>query len=112
MAFEAEVARGIALLDERLPGWRDRIDVDRIDMVWASARATRNNRCCIGAQLADPTDAEDYYDWASWLSGYDSIDQRDEFEEWAYRHGFEAPLGRYPALTDAWKRALTLEAAS
>ena len=30
--IEVRVARGAALLDEKLPGWADRIDLDRLDL--------------------------------------------------------------------------------
>ncbi len=47
----ARVARGIALLDERIPGWRDRIDAARLDM---REGARHPNGCgCIGAQLCE-----------------------------------------------------------
>lgn len=108
MAYEAEVQRGITLLDEKTPGWRSRIDLDRLDMLWASPATTAHGRgrCCIGAQLADTTDGETYYEWAEQLSGYYRSDEYDKFKEWAYTHGFAAQFGTYDELTAAWRRAL------
>jgi len=41
--YEARVARGVALLDERLPGWRDRIDLKKLRL---------DNACfCVLGQL-------------------------------------------------------------
>lgn len=31
-SIEARVARGVALLDEKLPGWIERIDLDKLDL--------------------------------------------------------------------------------
>lgn len=30
--FEVEIARGAAFLDEKTPGWRERIDLDKLDL--------------------------------------------------------------------------------
>lgn len=68
------VARGVALLDEKVPGWHDRIDLSRLDM-WDEAR-------CILGQLFD-----DFFDGAAEL---------ELQEEDTYTSGFD----RRPELTD------------
>lgn len=32
MAYEQQIAKGVALLDEKVPGWLDRVDSDLLDM--------------------------------------------------------------------------------
>ena len=93
MAFEAEVARGIALLDQKIPGWRQHVDVDRLDMEMAERR---ENACgCILAQL-----------YGEYIAGLEAIGLDDEEDS---PYGFDADAADYPALTAAWKRALGAE---
>lgn len=42
--YEARVARGIALLDEKMPGWADKIDLDTL--------AISSGTHCVTAQLS------------------------------------------------------------
>jgi hypothetical protein len=55
----ARVARGAALLDEKLPGWADRIDLDRLDLASPC-------RCVLGQLWLDKPlgDHEDPFDAA------------------------------------------------
>ncbi len=47
--FEAQIANGVALLDEKVPGWLDRIDVKRLDM---ESGQMLNSECgCVLTQL-------------------------------------------------------------
>jgi hypothetical protein len=32
MAYEQQIAKGVALLDEKMPGWLERVDIDRLDL--------------------------------------------------------------------------------
>ncbi len=90
MAFEEEVARGIALLDQKIPGWRQHVDADRLDMRVAERR---ENGCCILAQL-----------YGEYLAGLEVIGLDGEDDS---PYGFDdADAADYPALTNAWKRAL------
>lgn len=91
MAYETEVARGIALLDEKILGWRDRIDLGRLNI--ASCED------CILGQLYG-----DYFDGREILTG--NIPPTEGFD-WAVYRGFttESPLD-VDALTAAWRRAL------
>jgi len=51
------VSAGIALLDEKVPNWRDKIDLETLNL-----RNTRN--CVLGQVFKTPED--------SWQSGYDA----------------------------------------
>jgi hypothetical protein len=95
--FETEVARGIALLDKRTPGWRERLDPDRL--------AIASCEDCVLGQLYG-----DYFDGREALHG--NMPLVDAFD-WAVDHGFtsENPSGE-PALTAAWRRALRSGGAS
>jgi hypothetical protein len=96
VAFETEVARGIALLDEKVPGWRELIDLDRLDMEMAERR--ENGCCCILAQL-----------YGGYIAGLEAIGLDDEEDS---PYGFDdIDDADYPALTDAWRRALTPDGA-
>ena len=101
MAFEEQVARGIALLDQKVPGWRDWIDLDRLDM--RSVLYEPGEGCgCILAQL--------YGDYDDGLYALELDDTPVE------PYGFDTSGDRnkpgYAALTNAWKRALTRDGAS
>jgi hypothetical protein len=97
MAFETEVQRGIALLDEKVPGWRTKVDLDRLDMAlgWPS----RTGCGCILTQVfGSYGDGLQTLDFDTWHSdddefGFDVADARSDH--------------RYRELTAAWKRALT-----
>lgn len=48
--YEARVAKGIALLDEKVPDWADRIDLDRLDVAHGGR--------CVTAQVSGATYVE------------------------------------------------------
>ena len=55
--IETRVAQGVALLDEQLPGWVDRIDLDTLNLASPC-------RCILGQtwdEWSDPTDEDDRY---------------------------------------------------
>lgn len=109
--YEARVAKGVALLDEKFPGWAEHIDVDTL-MIASSNR-------CVTAQLA------------AWQSNDPDTDYRDgmnlldltvgECNDGSYTmHGFNAetedaeglPVGylqhrAYDTLEAAWKRVIS-----
>lgn len=62
--IKTRVARGVALLDEKLPGWDQRIDLDALDI---------GNACnCILGQTWDehPDDYDDpYFMHSAWIFG-------------------------------------------
>lgn len=81
----ANVKRGVELLDARLPGWRERVNPDTLDLA-------NGCRCIVGQVLGD-------YDEGVALLGLS--------QPAAERYGFWAS-GRqsFSALTDAWRRVL------
>ncbi len=85
------VARGVALLDEKVPGWREKINVETLDMGDYCI-------CVLGQQFGD---------FGEGLSnlGFDLGDA-----DLARNYGFQRLAGHsddeYQALTDAWREAI------
>jgi len=101
--FSEQVARGAAVLDAHRPGWRGRIDPDRLDMN-KGLRASTDEGGCVLAQLnADG----DYYAEAGRLQG-DA--EPGPFRPWARDHGFSLDWGAsshtWARLTAAWREVL------
>jgi hypothetical protein len=91
----ARVARGAALLDEREPGWWQRIDLDRLDL--------RSPCRCVLGQLHG-----NYYPAADRMFGGDDR----KVESAAIAHGFDSvgvipPYTEYDALDAAWRDLIT-----
>lgn len=84
MKYEAEVKRGMELLDKVKPGWRDEIRVDYLDFYCTC-------RCVLGQVFGY------YYDGLKKLR----LEHRD-----AVKYGFSARLDEYPDLQSAWENAL------
>ncbi len=118
--FEAEVARGVALLDEHEPGWRQRIDVQRLDMSEPTYSRRVSHACgCVLAQL-DPNrhglwDDGWYEHEAMRLMRAASAPDGTDLHDWAVVHGFtlrviphadDDAATQWSALTEAWRRAL------
>lgn len=92
-AVGARVMRGAALLDEKVPGWRERVNPDTLDM--------SSDRNCVLGQL---------YDW--YALGLQTLGVTTVIE--ATRYGFDVAYNvvqrdrtQTPALTDAWRALLT-----
>lgn len=111
---EERVARGAALLDERVPGWRERLDVGALDV-----SSIRN--CPVGQAF----ELSEIDVWDSAVVAYrralrdlgaPSRGQGEYFEssmyEWAVEHGFDALRVEhtlnygYLAVTRAWRAFL------
>jgi hypothetical protein len=97
--IEARVARGAALLDEKLPGWVERIDLDKLKL-------SSGCNCILGQTWDGPTSADSSpfgaHADALALGGDDDIE-----------HGFNAGgedwfsnEPEYEALTAEWKRLI------
>jgi len=71
--FEQEIEKGIAFLDEKMPGWLELVDPERLDMNLADIV---NNCGCVLAQIGAPDDS--YY----WLCEELGIENQD------YLYGF------------------------
>jgi hypothetical protein len=89
------VARGAALLDEREPGWWQRIDLSKLDLASTC-------RCVLGQlwiDMAIEDDEEDPYNMA--LRDLSLYHGRDE------DLGFDREDGeQYPPLTAAWRELI------
>lgn len=81
--LDAKVARGIALLDDRMPGWRQRIDLDLLDM-------SSCDFCILGQLFGD-------YDDGFVALGLDR----------GCPYGFDDEDEDYLELARTWDRALT-----
>jgi hypothetical protein len=95
-SIEAQVARGAALLDEKLPGWDQRIDLDNLDL---------GNKCnCVLGQEFDDDDAVGPLEF-----GYDA-GLRELFagdDDKAVDHGFlAADYEPHDQLTAEWRRVI------
>lgn len=96
------VRRGIAWLNEHIPGWQGKIDVDHLDMSLGSY-GDEDECGCIGAQL----------DYAKYP------EHEGTFDEFLTDHGLsthdatklglldtDAEIDEYNALTAIWQRAI------
>lgn len=72
--YAARVAKGVALLDEKRPGWERQIDLETLDI--------RNGSCCVTAQLSGKS---------SYLIGMDQLQLTDGDDGSYVAHGFNAP---------------------
>jgi hypothetical protein len=96
------VARGAALLDEKLPGWHERIDLDRLDLASSCD-------CVLGQEFADHSDAKADVD--PYAVGLDKLDlwgfeaAEDGFESYSEHDDDEADAD-HAALTAEWKRVI------
>jgi len=109
--YEEQIARGIAVLNERRPSWRELIDMEQLDVISVMT-------CPVGQAYeitSNLTEAGRAWDAALVDLGaprYDTI--RGFYADsptraWAIDHGFETDGGytAYEELTDEWRRALT-----
>lgn len=90
-SVETRVARGAQLLDERLPGWVERIDLDRLNVVNAC-------NCVLGQQFE--TDGFRY----GFDIGLDKLFAGDRRN--AARHGFLVDRSEWDELTAEWRRVI------
>ena len=93
MTILANVERGALLLDDNMPGWADKIDLDRLNIAVGSL--------CILGQLFSPEVEED---WMGFSQGMTRLlgDENDTYAEAVY-HGFDGEPGDYHGLTLAWE---------
>jgi hypothetical protein len=78
------VAAGAALLDERVPGWHDAIDVDRLDI-------DSPTQCVLGQLYGD------------YLAGEDALSELADSWSSAVSYGFVERDVDGDELTDAWR---------
>lgn len=109
--YEARVAKGIALLDEKFPDWAGLIDLEILNV--------RDGSCCVTAQLAQEVNSDrgmDYRDGAAMLGlTYNGTTNQDSYTD----HGFNAEssiapgmpenydyTAAYNTLNSIWKREI------
>jgi hypothetical protein len=74
--YAARVAKGVALLDEEMPGWAARIDLDVLDI--------QSGTKCVTAQLSRTND---------WRAGMDQLDLTAGDDGTYVAHGFDTEAG-------------------
>ena len=99
----ARVARGVAVLDEKRPGWHDRIDVDLLDMRCSEL-------CVFGQEFYGHEDVDLRY-YSAYDAGVDTVLDGDD--DLAIACGFEndAELktgvrDEYDELLAEWRRVI------
>lgn len=90
--------RGAELMDEMHPGWRDRVDVESLDIA-------NGNTCIIGQCFRDQVEYEGWSETVTDVTGLPFYRLPD--------HGFvlqggpgEDLLGKYTKLTHAWREVI------
>ena len=84
--MEANVARGSALMDEKRPGWHNRIDLKKLDV-------SSGSYCVLGQ------------DCGSYTRGLRKLGISRGSSEYGFCTG-EGTSGRYRELTKLWKREI------
>lgn len=98
---ESRVAIGAALLDQTVPGWWQRVNLETLNLMW-------HNRCVLGQLFGD------------WIDGLDALfGTMPAGAEWvaAEHAGFwvneqvdgectDASVARYAELTEQWRAAI------
>jgi hypothetical protein len=104
VSLERAIAAGMVVLDEKVPGWVDQIDLDTLDMASATYVKGGSMCGCILAQV-DTIDHTygDYFRARRRLSGL--TDDEDELD-WGFDHAFNVSAARYDELTEAWRTAI------
>jgi hypothetical protein len=101
------IAAGMAVLDQRAPGWLDRIDLERLDMAYGVHEPSPGSCGCVLAQVDAQTrqgGVGHYADARMRLIGDDDV--TTEFD-WAIDHGFTSDGDvDFEELTEAWRRAI------
>lgn len=101
------IAKGVALLDEKMPGWHARVDIRRLDMGSGLFYRAKAGDCgCVLAQVdAAAVPFGSYTSTAMDLGVYRLND--------AVAHGFNTPYGphlddeaAYEELTRTWRRVI------
>lgn len=88
-----EAENGAALLDEKVPGWAERIYLDELEI-------SSLDDCVLGQLFG-----EYHNGMIALFPGYEAKPLVDQ--EWLGRqHGFDGEFGLMPALGDAWKELI------
>ncbi len=91
------VAKGAALLDEKLPGWADQIDLDSLEM---------SDTClCVLGQIGKDRVNLDKLSWDG-PGTTDYYGVRNLLKVRASDFGFDAEPASFVELQDAWKGAI------
>lgn len=115
--FETEIARGVALLDERRPGWWTQIDLDRLDMsqgLFYEAPRGRYDCGCICAQtgFVYGSAREQGFEapYGSFCGELDALGIGDRPEDYGFHCGRVTSMtdmrARYVALTAEWREVI------
>jgi hypothetical protein len=94
--IKARVARGAALLDEKLPGWHERVGLEKLDL-------SRPCYCILGQEFREMAEGTGESGWDVGL-----IDLFGDDADEAGRYGFtvQHDSQSFAALTAEWKRVI------
>lgn len=108
--YEKKIAMGMALLDEKLPGWEDQVDLERL--------ALNDCRRCVVGQLCGADDHTAYYKFWNQLQVWGILTYGEESPtslDQACEYGFALPERTlcddplrlmYANLTEEWRDAI------
>lgn len=110
--IEDRVARGVAILDERVPNWRAKVNAARLriesscDCVLGQINGTFSTGLDLVYDAA--THRELYVDYDNSYLGYDAITlpKRDARRQWALDHGFLAHDCDVIEIESEWRKHL------
>jgi hypothetical protein len=94
---DERIGKGIALLDERIPNWRERIDLTSLDL-------GDTTQCVLGEVFAENYDPEVYI--SPFGYGIEYLGIAHNPSTYAFDNGIEGAYIPYRELTEAWKVAL------
>jgi hypothetical protein len=91
--YEAQIAKGVALLDEKVRGWLDRISLDKLDLDIIDSRRHKDGCGCVLAQTH-----------ADFVEGLQAVGLRTADWNDARAYGFHA--SDHQTLTAEWKATI------
>jgi len=109
------VAAGVAWLDLHQPGWRERVDLDRLDMSCGTCSpADPSQRGCVAAQLDILGSYNHFVRTNSDAGDPEDLTETEAVHAWAVEHGLDLPAAHgftddteaWAVLTAAWRQAL------
>lgn len=104
--YEDRIAKGAELLDAQIPGWRERIDLDKLEL--------SNCTVCVLGQVTGKMDWEAALDFVGIEFSFDQVnaarygfnltpDEQYKFELTNQGVGWAKPVDMYNDLTKEWK---------
>lgn len=96
--YEQQISRGIALLDEKVPDWRYRINTSELNL-------SRFNQCVLGQVFGHYSKGLDSFT-DTYLSEFSELSAQEARVKFSRDYGFESDVDHYGIITDEWLKAL------